>query len=194
MAIAAVKGLAIPRIPRRARAVLLTIHVVMSVGWVWLLGALVALEVIGLITVNPVERAGIATAMASIAVWVLIPVVFASLVSGLVLALSTPWGLVRHWWVLAKCVIAVALTATGLVLLLPRLSQIVAGLGEPAGMQTLVVRSISLLLLLAATGVSVVKPWGKTPHGRRLQRAGGRPEKKPGQASEKLPPRPVQQK
>lgn len=161
---------AIPRLPRWARTALLTFHVVMSVGWVWLLGALVALEVVGLVTGNPTKRVGVATAMAAMAVWALIPVVFCSVVSGLVLALATPWGLVRHWWVLAKCVIAVALTATGLLLLLPRLSQSIAGSGEPVGMQTLVARSVALVLLLAATGVSVVKPWGKTPHGRRLQR------------------------
>jgi MFS superfamily sulfate permease-like transporter len=110
---------------------------------------------------------------------VLIPVVFISLVSGVVLALSTPWGLVRHWWVLAKCAIAVTLTATGLLLMLPRLDQVVAAEGEPVQMQTLLARSLALVLLLAATGISVIKPWGKTPHGRSVQAAGKRPVKRP---------------
>ena len=99
----------IPRLSRRARAAVLTIHVAMSVGWLGLDGALVALEVAGLSTANAAMRAGIGAAMAVIACWVLIPVVFASLTSGLVLALSTPWGLGRYWWVLAKCGIAGAL-------------------------------------------------------------------------------------
>jgi hypothetical protein len=154
---------------------LLTLHVSMSVGWLGLDGALVALEITGVYSVNPIVRVGIAMAMGVIALWVLIPVVFLSVVSGLVLALSTPWGLARHWWVLTKCVIAVALTVTGSVLLLPRLHQIIAGDGEPVGMQTLVARMIALMLLLAATGLSVIKPWGKTPRGHRLQRPAKRP-------------------
>ena len=168
MAGGVVTSSAVPRLSRRVRAALLTVHVAMSVGWLGLDSALVALEVTGLGTDDPIRRAGFAVAMAAI-VWVLIPVVFCALVSGLVLALSTPWGLVRHWWVLAKCGIAGVLTAAGLVLMLPRLHQVVAGDGEPVGMQTLVGRSFALVLLLAATGLSVVKPWGKTPHGRAVR-------------------------
>jgi hypothetical protein len=156
----------IPRLPRRARAVLLTAHIAVSVGWLGLDAALVALEVTGLGTGDPGARAGIAEAMAALVVWVLVPVVSASLVSGLVLALTTPWGLVRYWWVLIKCGIAAVLTATGLMVMLPRLHQIIIGEAEPVGMQLLIGRAIALALLLGATGLSVVKPWGKTPHGR----------------------------
>jgi hypothetical protein len=170
----------IPRLSRKARAAVLTIHVAMSVGWLGLDGALVALEVAGLSTANAAIRAGIGAAMAVIACWVLIPVVFASLASGLVLALSTPWGLGRYWWVLAKCGIAGALTAAGLTFLLPQLPSLVAGGGEPAGIQTLIARALALVLLLAATGLSVVKPWGKTPRGRAVAPP-GRPAKQPGQ-------------
>ncbi len=131
-----------------------------------------ALEVTALTSGDPAVQGGIAAAMGALASWVLIPVVFTSLVTGLVLALSTPWGLVRHWWVLAKCGIALTLTATGLALMLPRLDRIIAGDGEPVQMQTLLVRSLALILLLAATGLSVIKPWGKTPHGRAARTTG----------------------
>jgi hypothetical protein len=166
----ATKVFTIPRLSRRARAVVLTVHVVMSVGWLGLDGALVALEVTGLSTVHPAVQAGIAIATAAIACWVLVPVVFFALVSGLVLGLFTPWGLVSHWWVLAKCVIAGVLTAAGLLFLVPAMPQIIAGRGEPSAMQTLIARSLALVLLLAATGLSVIKPWGKTPRGRRVHK------------------------
>jgi hypothetical protein len=169
----------IQRLSRRRRAVVLTVHIVMSVGWLGLDGALVALEVTSLSTVHPAVRTGIATATAVIACWVLVPVVFFSLVSGLVLALSTRWGLARHWWVLAKCGIAAVLSAAGLLFLVRELPRILAGGGNPAGMPTLIARLGALVLLLAATGLSVVKPWGKTPLGRKAQ---------------KLPVIPVQQK
>jgi hypothetical protein len=149
---------------------LLTAHITVSVGWLGLDGALVALEATGLGTGDPGERAGIAAAMAAIVVWVLVPVVATSLLSGLVLALTTPWGLVRYWWVIIKCGIAGVLAATGLVLMMPRLHQIFIGETEPVGIRLLIGRAIALALLLVATGLSVVKPWGKTPLGRSVSR------------------------
>jgi hypothetical protein len=138
------------------------VHVVASAGWLGLDGALVALEVTGLRSGNPAVQAGVVAAIAVIACWVLIPVVCASLCSGLVLALGTSWGLARHWWLVAKSGIAAVLTATGVVLTLPRLPEILAGEGEPVQALTLAARSVALGLLLTATGLSVVKPWGKT--------------------------------
>ncbi|MGB8960842.1 MAG: hypothetical protein WCC38_02625 [Pseudonocardiaceae bacterium] len=150
------------RLPRRIRAALLVVHVVASAGWLGLDGALVALQVTVLQSGDPAVRAGVVVAMTVIACWVLIPVVCASLCSGLVLALGTSWGLARHWWLVAKFVIAVMLTATGAVLTLPRLPEVLAGEGEPVQAVTLAARSVALALLLIATGLSVVKPWGKT--------------------------------
>jgi hypothetical protein len=100
--------------------------------------------------------------MAAIACWILIPLVFASLCSGLVLAVGTQWGLARHWWLIAKTGIAAVLTATGVVLILPRLPHLLAGEGEALQLRTVAMRSVALVLLLIATGLSVVKPWGKS--------------------------------
>jgi len=162
---------AVKQLPRRARTALLTLHVVMSVGWLWLDGSLVALEAVRLFHNNPVVK-GDATTATAVIVWVLIPVVFMSLASGLVLALFTPWGLVRHWWVLVKCGIAAVLTITGSMLLLPRIQGMAAGMGDLAELRTLIARSCALILLIVATGLSVMKPWGQTPRGRRLRRTG----------------------
>jgi hypothetical protein len=35
--------------------------------------------------------------------WLVIPLAFAALVSGVVVALVSPWGLTRYWWVPASC-------------------------------------------------------------------------------------------
>ena len=157
------------RLPRRLRAALLVVHVATSAGWLGLDAALVALDVIGLNSGDPVVRAGVVVAMTVIACWVLIPVVCASLCSGLVLALGTSWGLARHWWLVAKSGIAVVLTATGVALTLPRVTGVLAGEAEPVQALTLAARLVALGLLLTATGISVVKPWGKT----RLAGSGG---------------------
>ncbi|MEO7194426.1 MAG: hypothetical protein ABIZ05_06325 [Pseudonocardiaceae bacterium] len=169
MTAVAVRFFTTPRLSRRVRAVVLTVHVVMSVGWLGIDGALVALEVTGLATVHPAARVGMATATAVIACWVLVPVVFLALVSGLVLALATHWGLARHWWVLVKSGIAAVLVALGLVSLVPALPAILAGDGAPATTLTLIGRLVALVLLLAATGLSMIKPWGRTPRGRRVR-------------------------
>lgn len=150
------------RLPRRVRAALLTVHVAASAGWLGLDGALVVLEVIGLHSDDPALQTGISIAMAAIACWILIPLVFASLCSGLVLAVGTQWGLARHWWLIAKSGIAVVLTATGVALILPRLPHVLVGEGEPLQLRTVAMRSVALVLLLIATGLSVVKPWGKS--------------------------------
>lgn len=150
------------RLPRRVRAALLTVHVAASAGWLGLIGALIVLEVIGLNSADQALQAGISIAMAAIACWILIPLVFASLCTGLVLAVGTSWGLSRHWWLVAKSGIAAVLTVTGVVLILPRLSNLLAGEGEPLQLRTVALRSAALVLLLVATGLSVVKPWGKT--------------------------------
>lgn len=150
------------RLPRRVRAALLTVHVTASAGWLGLDGALVVLEVIGLHSGDPALRTGISIAMSAIACWILIPLVFASLCSGLVLAVGTQWGLARHWWLIAKTGIAAVLTATGVALILPRLPHLLAGEGEALQLRTVAMRSVALVLLLIATGLSVVKPWGKS--------------------------------
>ena len=196
MTAVATSSFAIPRLPRRARTALLTAHIAVSVGWLGLDGALVALEVTGLGTGNPGERAGIDAAMAALVIWVLVPVVAASMVSGLVLALTTPWGLVRYWWVIIKCGIAGVLAATGLVLMLPHLHQVIIGEAPPVGMQLLIGRAIALGLLLAATGLSVIKPWGKTPHGRSattarqpFSRSSGTAARQPSLSPDRVPTR-----
>lgn len=164
---ARVKFVTIPHLSRRSRTIVLTVHVAMSVGWLGIDGALVALEVTGLFTGDPAVRGGIATATAVIACWVLVPVVLFALLSGLALGLSTHWGLMRHWWVITKCGIAAVLAAAGVVSLRAALPQILAGGGDPAGIRTLVGRSVALVLLFAATGLSVGKPWGRTSRGLR---------------------------
>ena len=46
-----------------------------------------------------------------LAVGVLVPLSVASLLSGLVQALGTAWGLFRHYWVLIKLMLTVVATA-----------------------------------------------------------------------------------
>lgn len=82
--------------------------------------------------------------------WTLVPTVALVLATGLILAVRSPWGLTRYWWLLAKCALAAALTGAGLILML-------------TGAHSVGVRCAAVVALLTATVLSVVKPWGRTP-------------------------------
>ena len=100
----------------------------------------------------------------------------ASLLSGLVQALGTRWGLFRHYWVLFKLLITVLSTIILLMYMetLSYLSGVAAettlssgdlsGLREPS---PALHAGAGLLLLLVAATLSVYKPRGVTPYGRR---------------------------
>jgi hypothetical protein len=120
---------------------------------------------------------------------VIIPCSLAALLTGLVQSLATEWGLFRHYWVLAKFLLTIG--ATGVLLMhMPAVSRMSgvaaettlfsADLGAPR-IQLAVHAGGGLLVLLATTILSVFKPWGMTPYGRRQQ-----DERR--QASQPIPP------
>lgn len=164
--------------PRLRRSSLL-VHVATSVGWLGAVAAYLALAVVAL-TTDDAQRARAAYLCLDVIGWsVLVPLSLASLASGLLHALATEWGLFRHWWIVAKSALAVVGTA----ILLGHMRRVgeVADLTSRATFpavdlgaapQQLVVHAAGgLLLLLVATGLSVFKPWGRTPWGARARPA-----------------------
>jgi hypothetical protein len=159
------------------RKFMLTTHVTVSVGW---LGAVVAYLALALTGLN--DRELIATksayvAMETIGWFVIVPFSLAALATGLIQALGTEWGLIRHYWILAKFLLTVG-GVTVLLLHLPR----VTGMAEAArdvaffNAETLLPRTQlvlhaagGLLVLVVTTILSITKPWGMTPYGRRKQ-------------------------
>jgi hypothetical protein len=160
----------------RLRKLALTAHVVSSVGWLGAVAASLALAVAGLISQDaPMVRASY-IAMNAIGEVVLVPLALASLVTGLVQALGTTWGLLRHYWILIKLLINVF--ATIVLLLYMQILGYLAGLAAQTaspGADLGVLRNGSpvahagaaLLLLLVATTLSVYKPRGMTRYGQR---------------------------
>lgn len=143
------------RLPRWARPLLLTVHITASVGWLGVDGAVVGLEIARRTTHDTVGALGVNTAIATLAWWGLVPMVAVSLLTGLALSASTVWGLFRYWWIVGKVIAVFVLTITGAV---------AVSLHAP----TLAPRALALLCLLAATTLSVFKPWGRTRHGKQV--------------------------
>lgn len=157
------------------RKLAFTAHVVSSVGWLGAVAGFLALAVVGLTSESAQTVRGAYLVMEPAAWFVLVPLAFASLLTGLVQALGTTWGLFWHYWVLFKLLINVA--ATTVLLLYMETFRLMADAAADPTVELGVVRNASpllhsiaaLLLLLAATTLAVYKPRGMTPYGRRKQ-------------------------
>ena len=156
----------------RGRKVLLTAHVVASVGWLGAIAAFLALGVVGLTSENRELVRAVYIAAEPITWYAIVPFTLASLITGIVQSLSTKWGLFRHYWVVFKLVIAVVATVV-----LLQYTQTVETFAERARdtevdfkhlqTPTFVLHSgAALVLLLLATVLAVFKPQGRTPWGR----------------------------
>ncbi len=104
----------------------------------------------------------------------IVPMALGSLVTGLVMALGTPWGLFRHYWVLISLVLTVLSTVV-LLLHMPTVSSLarVAREADDAALHglggDLFHPGVGLLVLLAITVLNVYKPRGLTPYGWRKE-------------------------
>ena len=155
----------------------LTAHVTFSVGWLGAVIAYLALAIVGLMTRDVSLARAVYLSLELIGWLVIVPLSFAALLTGLVQSLGTPWGLLRYYWILAKFL----LTAVATVVLLchmpavSRMAEIAAETALSSGdfralrIQLVVHAAGGLLVLLAVTSLSIYKPWGMTPYGRRKQ-------------------------
>jgi hypothetical protein len=157
----------------------LTAHVTSSVGWLGAVVVFLALAIVGLTSQDAERVRGAYLVMEPAAWFVLVPLAFASLLTGLVQALGTTWGLFRYYWVLAKLLINVFATIVLLMYMqtLGSLADVAAetttsdDLGTLRSPSPVLHAAAALLLLLVATTLAVYKPRGLTPYGQREQRA-----------------------
>jgi hypothetical protein len=160
----------------RVRKFALTAHVAFSVGWLGAVAAFLAVAVVGLTSKDAQTVRGAYLVMDPASWFVLVPLAFASLLTGLLQSLVTPWGLFRHYWVLFKLLIN--LLATLVLLMYTATFDVLADvardpqadLDEVQSASPLLHAAAALVLLLVATTLAVYKPQGVTPYGRRKQR------------------------
>jgi hypothetical protein len=151
----------------------LTAHVTSSVGWLGAVVVFLALAVVGLTSQDAQTVRGSYLVMEPAAWFVLVPLAFASLLTGLVSSLGTPWGLFRHYWVLFKLLINVFATIVLLIymetfsLMADVAADPRADLGVVRNASPMLHAALALLLLLVATVLGLYKPRGMTPYGRR---------------------------
>lgn len=161
--------------PPRVRRLLLTAHVVASVGWLGAIAVFLGLSVAALTSGDPSSVRSAYLAMDLTVWWVLVPLALAALVSGVLQGLGTPWGLFRHYWVLAKLVLTVVATLV-LLMYTQTISSMAAVAEHSRPLEH--VRNVSpalhagaaLIVLLMTTSLGIYKPRGVTRYGWRKQR------------------------
>jgi hypothetical protein len=159
------------------RKLVLTSHIIISVGWLGAVAGFLALSIAGLTGDDPQTVRGAYVAMELSGWFVIVPLSFGALLTGLIQSLGTPWGLFKHYWILVKFILTIG--ATVLLLLHMQPVSLLAGIASETELLNPQLRGLriqliadagaALLVLIVNTVLSVYKPWGRTPYGIRKQ-------------------------
>jgi hypothetical protein len=159
------------------RKAALVVHVGCSVGWLGSVVTSLVMAVVGLASRDSEVVRAVYLALEMIGWYALVPLSLASLVTGLVQSLGTSWGLLRHYWVLAK--LLMNLFATSVLLLYmqtltylaakARLAASAIDLDRLSDPSPVAHAGAAVVLLLVALVLSIYKPRGLTAYGRRKQ-------------------------
>lgn len=168
----------IPMMPPRVRKIVMVVHVLCAVSWLGLTIGDVTMALTALTTDDPALQHAMFRALNVIGGTLLLPVSLLTLLTGLMQAFGTPWGLLKHKWVLTKFLltsVAVLLTPFSL---LPGLRDNVAiventpadqlaDIGASGWNGLLSSGGVSLTLYTTCLVLSIFKPWGRTKRGQR---------------------------
>ncbi|MBX7198485.1 MAG: hypothetical protein K1X51_03840 [Rhodospirillaceae bacterium] len=157
----------------------MTLHVSTSVGLVGAIGVFLALAIAGAFHRDSeiVRASYIAMNVGTTAV--IVPLCVGALLTGVIQSLLTPWGLIRHYWVVVK----LALTMLAVAVLMLH-TQPIAAMADAVKVsalapdqfygqriQLIVASAGALVVGLSAVVLSIFKPAGLTPYGWRKVQA-----------------------
>jgi hypothetical protein len=152
------------RLRRRAHRWALWAHVLTSAAWFGVAVMVVFCAIAAATTHDPALSHALYRTLETVP-WLSIPVGLASVATGGLLSVGTTYGLLRHWWVVAKIVISALVIGTD-ALLVRRVAHHAVLVGHGSG--PLRDSTIAHVVVLGvATWLSVFKPRGRTPLGRR---------------------------
>jgi len=162
--------------PQIIRKSILLAHILSTIGWIGAVASFLVLALTGLRSIDQQMVRAACMAMEPITWGVIVPLAFASLITGLLLSLGTKWGLFRHYWILIKFLIN--LLSLPILLLHTRLIHKVSIAARTEGLlstdlyrdrtRLVIVAIVALVALLIAAVLSVYKPKGAIPYGREM--------------------------
>lgn len=151
------------------RKMMLTTHITFSIGWFGAVAVFLALAITGLSTQNS-QTARAACIALKLSTWlVVVPFCIASLITGIIQGLGTKWGLFKHYWIIVKLVLTLAMTIL-LWLHLEPINYLASVANQTSFSNTEQTNSFiqliskagaALLVLIAIITISKYKPWGK---------------------------------
>lgn len=164
-----------PLTPPRFRKLGLTTHVVVSVGWLGAVAAFLVLSIAGRTSQDADVVRSSYLAMNLIGGFLIVPLSIVTLVTGLIQALGTHWGLRQYYWILVKLGLTVVATIALMLHQYTAVNQAAQRASGPLpsteldqlGTQLVADAGLAVVVLLVITILSVYKPWGRTRYGRR---------------------------
>ena len=155
----------------------LTLHVVASMSWLGAVLGFLALTVPALWSAQAFVVRSAYVSMDVLARFAILPLCVASLITGVVQSLISPWGLLQHYWVAFKLVLNVLSTLVLVGHMRPIADLSVAALqgalgrGELSQVRTQIAidACAAAVVLLLATVLAIYKPRGVTTYGWRKQ-------------------------
>jgi hypothetical protein len=159
--------------PPHTRKFVLITHVTTTVGWIGACGVFLALAIIGLTSQDPQTVRGAFLVMKPAGWFVLVPLAFASLLTGTIMSLTTIWGLFRHYWVLFKLLVTIFITII-LLIYMGTFDYMAKVAADPTADLAMVRNNsprehalLAIQVLLLNTVLAIYKPRGMTRYGQR---------------------------
>lgn len=153
----------------RIRKLLYTTHIIFSISWFGAVAAFLVLNIFA-VTSNdiPIIRSSY-IAMDLLGWYVILPSAIASLLTGLIIALFTGWGLFRYFWIAVKLFVTISCTALLFLHMQPisRGAELASAVSffetelREGGEHMIGKVVLALIVLLGIIVISVFKPWGK---------------------------------
>jgi hypothetical protein len=155
--------------PPRTRKLLLAIHIAFVGSWLGATVAMTFLSALGLLTSSAELRAAAYLIMSRMDTGLIVPLVIASIASGALLAVRTPWGLFQYRWIMAKIGIALAMVAFAVSTVMQWVQSLAAATAVAHNPANLAPTSAYLMAsaILFVTGlwaivfIAVYKPWAR---------------------------------
>ena len=159
---------------RRWRRATLVAHIVAAGTWTGIDVIVAVLVLTGRFGGDVAVRSLAYQALAAFVVWPMLTAGLVCLATGLILGMSTTWGLLRYWWVTVKLALNLVLCMLIVLVLQPGMDEVagygrdlITGRPDPGTVSTLFFPpAVSLTMLTLATMLAVFKPWGRIRSGR----------------------------
>ena len=160
------------------RKAALAAHVMTSVGWLGAVSAFLALAIVGLRDSDLRTVRSVYIATETVTWLVIVPLALASLFTGLVMSLTTRWGVFRHYWVVVRLILSIVATTLLFVHTRPIGALAASARATFEGphvaamqLQLVIDAAAAVLALVVNVILSVFKPEGMTAYGWRKTRA-----------------------